>query len=371
MLPPLSPDAIADLYDAAADGERWAGFSELVGKAAGISHVSVWTIEDGRMRDASVAESLRGWEESYRAHFSKSDPWAASMLRAPSGTVMLGCEHMREDELVKTEFYNDFARPGGMFRPMGAKLSLAPGVTAVIGSDLLWSKKRFEEHDKPRLRRLLPYIRSALQLRLRRRGENPEIGLAALDRLAFGVVLASADGRAAFANAAAERLAHAGVITLRQGMLGSAVPTEARTLAMLVNDAACGGAGGVVRLDGGLARIDGGVPGPVVTLVTPLARRPDGERGVGYAMVSLRPAWDGAAASEAMLARLFGLSPRQAAVAMAVYEGKSPAAIAAERGVRIGTVRTQLLDIFARTGARDQRDLVRLIGGLPALREPP
>ncbi|MCO5130182.1 MAG: hypothetical protein M9932_06400 [Xanthobacteraceae bacterium] len=353
---------IADLYEAAVDDDRWPSFSKLIGKAAGIDDVAVWLTEDGEITEFSIVDTWREWQQPYAEHFSKIDPWAASIKRAPPGRVMLGYEHMREDDLVKTEFYNDFARPGGMFRPMGMRLQLAPGAFAIVGSDLPAAKRHFEESDKPRLQTLMPYVRNALKLRLRVNRQASRIEAAALNRLAFGVVICDADGRVSFANAAAEALVRSGAgVTLGGRNLKAVLPAEARPLSALVKDAAGGGPGGVVRLSGGDA-------GPIIALVTPLARRSDGDRGVGHAMVSLRPAWDEPAFDQAMLERLFGLSPAQAQIALALFEGRSPEQIAAERGIRITTLRTHLAEIFLRTGAETQRDLVRLLGTLPPLR---
>ena len=358
-----SPDTVADLYEAAIDDDRWPDFCKLIGKAAGIEDIAVWLTEDGRITEFSVVDTWRALQQSYSEYFSRIDPWAASIKRAPSERVMLGYEHMREDELLKTEFYNDFARPGGMFRPMGMRLQLAPGTFATIGSDLPAAKRRFEESDKPRFQTLMPYVRNALKLRLRVNRQAHRIEAAMLDLLAFGVILCDAVGQVSFANVAAETLVRRGAgITLGRGIVKALLPAEGRILSALVKDAASGGPGGAMCLSGGET-------GPTIALVTPLARRPDGDRGVGYAMLSLRPAWDGPAFDEAMLERLFGLSPAQAQIALALFNGQSPEEIATERGVRITTLRSHLAEIFLRTGAETQRDLMRLLGTLPPLRQ--
>lgn len=357
-----TPEMIADLYEAAVDNERWPNFCKLIGKAAGIDDIAVWVTEDDQIKEFSIVDTWSAWQQPYAEYFSKIDPWAASIKRAPAGRVMLGYEHMREDELLKTEFYHDFARPGGMFRPMGMRLQLAPGTFAIVGSDLPAAKRHFEESDKPRFQTLMPYVRNALKLRLRVNRQASRIEAAALDLLAFGVVICDAAGRVSFANAAAEELVRRGAgITLGGRTVRAVLPAEARILSALVKDAASGGPGGVVRLSGGEM-------GPMMALVTPLARRNDGDRGTGHAMLSLRPAWDEPAFDETMLERLFGLSPTQAQIALALFKGRSPEEIAVARGIRITTLRTHLAEIFLRTGVETQRDLARLLGTLPPLR---
>ena len=61
------------------------------------------------------------------------------------------------------------------------------------------------------------------------------------------------------------------------------------------------------------------------------------------------------------LARLFGLTRAESAVALALARGKTLDEYAAEAGVLISTVRTHLRAIFDKTYTRRQADLVRLL----------
>lgn len=61
------------------------------------------------------------------------------------------------------------------------------------------------------------------------------------------------------------------------------------------------------------------------------------------------------------LAELFGLSPRESRLALAISRGMSLAEAAAEFGLTIGTARTYSKSIYAKTGARGLPDLVRIV----------
>jgi DNA-binding NarL/FixJ family response regulator len=182
-----------------------------------------------------------------------------------------------------------------------------------------------------------------------------------LNAYAFGVIICDQGGRVKFANAAAETLARqGGAILLSRGQLSALARTEACRLADLIRDAATDGAGGAIQLTGR----DGAIT--MLALVTPLPRQPD-QNHAGRALVSLRATADRLTLSATALAMMFGLTPSQASIALAIFEGKVPEKIALERGVRISTLRSHLAEIFARTGTEDQRDLVRLLGLLPPL----
>jgi DNA-binding CsgD family transcriptional regulator len=67
------------------------------------------------------------------------------------------------------------------------------------------------------------------------------------------------------------------------------------------------------------------------------------------------------APSETDLAECFGLSPAEARLAAAMMAGKRLCAIAADRGVQITTVRTQLAAVLKKVGVKRQSDLLRVL----------
>jgi DNA-binding CsgD family transcriptional regulator len=60
------------------------------------------------------------------------------------------------------------------------------------------------------------------------------------------------------------------------------------------------------------------------------------------------------------LVELFGFSPAEARLAAALMTGKTLTEIAAEFGLRVPTLRTQLRSILKKVGAKRQSDLVRI-----------
>ena len=67
------------------------------------------------------------------------------------------------------------------------------------------------------------------------------------------------------------------------------------------------------------------------------------------------------------LARRFGLTRAEAAVALALADGLTAAEIAERRGASVHTVRNQVKSALAKTESRRQSDLARLV---EALRRP-
>jgi DNA-binding CsgD family transcriptional regulator len=71
-----------------------------------------------------------------------------------------------------------------------------------------------------------------------------------------------------------------------------------------------------------------------------------------------------------MLSETFGLTRAEADVATGIASGRTLARIAAERGVKIGTVRAHLKSVFSKTHTRGQADLTRVLTRLAFLISP-
>lgn len=108
------------------------------------------------------------------------------------------------------------------------------------------------------------------------------------------------------------------------------------------------------RRDRWMLRLGGGEHAPVAGIVTRLTHpgTPD------LAVIALLPPH---AEARVMLASMFGLTPAEARVAGHIAEGWSPKRIAQEGGVSTSTVRSQVRNLFVKTGVNRQADLARVM----------
>jgi DNA-binding CsgD family transcriptional regulator len=233
----------------------------------------------------------------------------------------------------------------------------------------------FGDREVTTLKRLVPHLQRAARLHLRMdemRVQSQTVE-AALDRLPFGVVIADATGRALSVNRAAAEMAAANDgLLLRDGRLTTARTEETAALTRHVAEA--------IRTAGRRNGHGGGallVPRPsgrrpFALLIAPLS--PDVALGTPHrTLAALILITDLDSPPELLgrrLVELFGLTPTEACLAVAMAAGKRLEDIAEERGVRMPTLRTQLRSILDKTGTRRQADLMRLIVGLPAVRTP-
>ncbi|MBN9062783.1 MAG: hypothetical protein J0H41_10120 [Rhizobiales bacterium] len=365
MVRDFRPDAIVgDIYDAALDPDglqRLAASMMKVG--AGVSANVIIHHENGASDAATHGlpdEALRRYAEYYgRINPAISAAAAWDRTRIGRYSDALAARRFRQ-----TEFYADFARVFDTVHVMGMhQLAIGRGSRAEIGVHRGDRCRDFTDGDVRRFQSIVPHLQRALHLRRRLAPRlQPHIGLAVLETLAFGCVICDAAGRVLLANQAAHALERAGAITLaasRQG-LGARSPTERAEFAALIRAAATGGGGGMLINAVHGARL--------FVLATPLPGRLNGRPG--QALVTFRSEAANPTVDAALLSRLFQLTPAEARLAVALAAGRSLAEIGAESRVTENTLRTQVASALRKTGAANQRELVRMLNLMPPVNQP-
>ncbi|MGH6735808.1 MAG: helix-turn-helix transcriptional regulator [Methyloceanibacter sp.] len=353
-------DLIADIYEAALDPESWPGFAAPFAKALDRQTAFFWIGDAGRITQGATHGLPADAMSRYVAYFKEVDLWGAAAIdRRLSLKAAMGSELVPHRRFMNSEFYFDYARTYDTVDAVGGLVPLGRGRIGVLGVHRQTRGRPFEPSDTARLESLLPHLQRALQLKERLNlSEASDVGLAALDALAFGAIVCDAVGRILFANAAAEGMAAAGNILLSSHGLSTPYPEESRRLAGLIQDAAWGGAGGGIVLRGrGNTRLFG--------LVASLPRR-FAEEG-GHALVTIRAAAARPHIGPSTLRLMFGMTPAEAEVTLALLSGCTFAEIGMRRSVSENTLRTQLGSILRKTETANQRDLVRLLSLLPPM----
>jgi DNA-binding NarL/FixJ family response regulator len=342
----LTPDLIAELYDAALEPDGLGRIPNLIGQLAGVDGVSLCIVENGRVVDVALSDTLRETQAPGLAEFHPIEAGGSSAGNTGSSAKPRGAA------------VDESAAPG-------ETIEIAPGVLASIGLHPLEAKRIDEREGSTTLKQALPHVQRALQLRLRHR--KPEGGksweVSALDALAFGVVICDQSGLALYVNAAAESFARRKLgIALRASgkQLATYLAEEGPRLEQLIEAAVAGRRGSI--------RLTGKSGAALLVCLTPLPAGRHAHGGGDHALLTMRPEMDAPSFSAATLSALFRLSPAQSSLVMALYEGQSFEDIATARGVKVSTLRTHWAQVLSRTGAKGLRDLIRLLGTLPPLR---
>lgn len=362
------------LYDAAAAPELWPTALEALGDVLGgcALVMSILSPREG----VKFAQTVRidpeyGALIERRFATPQTNPLVAAMPRLPPAVPVAREAILPDRDYLGGELYNEVFRPQRLAHAAAACLLRTPDHTAPLGIVRQGGSERPDRHDLALLGRLLPHLQRSVQLHLRLGSLQARWRAAeeVLDHLPFGVILVDRAGKVLCLNRAAEAvIAAADGLTVKEGVLVAATAEDTRALGKLVAEAAASRAGIAMSPGGAMSLSRPSMSTPLPVLVAPL-------RGQ-WALLAEQRAAAAVFVSDPerratlpgrQLVELFGLTPAEAQLAVALLAGKRLGQIAADRGVRLPTVRNQLRAVLAKTGTGRQAELVRLLAGLAAV----
>jgi len=217
---------------------------------------------------------------------------------------------------------------------------------------------------------LMPVLGNAARLHigLIDAGYQSAIVRGKIDHIAAGVIFADGNCRVVETNQVAERVLRLGDgLTMRNGQVCARRSFETAKLAQLVANAT-DARGGYPSAGCLLIGRDGGRPSYVVRVAPITVGLTEYDLPMAMILVSVP---DENRVSESELAELYGLSPAESRLAVALAFGKRLNELATEFGLQITTLRTQLSSILKKCEVERQSDLVRLISNIPVVRLTP
>ncbi|MDQ2106429.1 helix-turn-helix transcriptional regulator [Azospirillum isscasi] len=259
-------------------------------------------------------------------------------------------------EHIRSEAYNDFFAPHGWHHLMHT--TILDTAEMSIGFFVRRADRygAFGQDDFDRFRALFPHVRQTMRMRARLAdAEARTRGLeAVLDQLSFGAAIIDRTGRVRFANRSANAVLHArdGLGLTREGRLQAAARSEAAALDRCIGAVASGATSertlAISRPSGrpsyGLAVCppprDGGAIAALLFITDPDSLpRPTGE----------------------LLGAIFGLSPAEQRVALALCSGMRPQEIASALALSENTVKSHLKAVFLKSGTDSQAGFRQIV----------
>ena len=353
-----SSQLIDDIYDAALDAGHWPHVLERLACFFGSSsvHLAVdnHAATQGRMISFGTDPA---YAQSYASYYgSRNVLWQRLVQRALDG-VLTNHMIMPDEELHKSEFYNDFLRPHDDEELL---CSIGPQQTDPTTSFIIFRPERAgpwqPEHVKA-LARLTPHLRRAIDVNQRIGDLSLAHALAteALYELEHGAILVDAQASILFANRTAEAMLANGDLRLDRKKLAAKRASDTTVLRRLINGAAQDKTGGTLVLSRDARPSLLIIVLPIKTEALHIARETRG------AILFIKDLERVAKPPVTAFADYFGLTPAQAALAHELAAGDGLTAAAKRLGVSHNTVRTHINQIFQKTATRRQAELVRLI----------
>jgi DNA-binding CsgD family transcriptional regulator len=359
-------EVIELLYSAAAAPEEWA---EALDRTYALfdsmaAHFFLWNNQLDRAEESLASRTYLGQQEALD-YYLRIDPRRAVLARQPIGYTLLCHDHIDEAFVRRSEFFQDYSLRLGRRYVMTTNLAQIGPSTSVIALLRSPGQNPFGSTEKALLEQLRPHlVRIArMQRRFAQLRGDVALGHDLLNAVQGCFVAADAKARVVRMNQAAEALLrHGDSMQLALGRLVATVHAQTTVLHRLIRQAT--GVDGVVS--SGSMIMDGRQGARHAIAVMPLSRHSTllEKPAMPLALVTIN-SLEQHAKPNRQLSEMFGLTPAEAELAAAVGAGKRLNDVAAERRVRMTTLRTQMRAVYSKTGTNRQAELAQIIGCLP------
>ncbi len=298
-----------------------------------------------------------------RAYHPAVNPRVAAGLSAPPGRCIA------DEDVMTPRAKRDHPLFRDLFRPTGTSqaLMIRPLVDGTGMPALALAFMRPEEAgpvtaaERGRLERLAPAIGSAAAIAMRFGGRARDAVLAALDSRGDAVFALDMNRRPIAMTEPAEAMLRQGEhLHLRWGSLRACDAHSERALADAFGQAVGFVGGGRTAACVVLRHPDEAKPA-LVARIGPVPDRVGPFSSTCALLIVASAMGEDDAAGRTLLADLFGFTPAEAAVAIAIAAGLSPKQIAADRRLSPATIRTQLRSAMAKAGVKRQSALVAIV----------
>lgn len=364
-------ELLLPLHEAALEPARWRNFLEGVGRRLKANHATLI------LRSPAIGESglLYTWgahaegTSAYTSRYFALDPF----VQLPEGEVVTLHEFLGRERIENSAFYREYMQPVDSVYILGVDLR-EPGRYSVRfrvsrsrrAGDFGAAARRFCELLVPHLR---ASIRTHVELDLVRTERS--IYADAMADLTLATLVLDESARVIHANALATRiLGKRDGISLADGAIAFDDPVDAQRYQgafMRALEAGRTDSPGIVEALRVRQPRGGGHLGVIVRPGGSRLREPDAPLA-GAVAVFLSDESDTRDASTASVRKLFGLTEKEAQLALSIANGHSLQETAGHLGISLNTARAHLRAIYAKTGIDRQAKLVRaILGSVAAL----
>jgi DNA-binding CsgD family transcriptional regulator len=344
---------IGRLYEAAQEPELWQETIAAIADATGCRNGVLYEYDiPSRHSNFLAAHHLDpGFVNKYQDYVGAIDPWNQRMLGWPAGVVASTYALIGDDDLRRTDFYQEHLRPERIFYDIGGVVLRTSERMALFGVQCDHVDGRFSTETQETIATLMPHLGRAYRLHaaLRDARLQSDTLLEAMYLLRQPVMIVDRQGMVVFANHAAEDLLkRADGIRLTAGRVAAAHRADRSAFKALLQG------GGRIKLD----------------RTTLNLRRPAGRRPLTVEAVPLSAGSDRVAlmigrtgdraSSPSDLMQRFGVTSAEARLWAALTSAATLGEIAERSQVSVNTLRVQLAALFRKLGVHRQTDLVRL-----------
>lgn len=368
-----SDHRIGDLYESAMRHEFFLETFQRTIQTLGADCFHMYTWDESRNMPAlssyTPGMNLDALIGIYEQYYAAIDPRRALVDAAGTGQLVLCQEHLSDQYVSRSEFFQDFQIPAGIRYLMGVKFATPDNNGLLLGLLRSSERKEYSSADKENAQSILHHLGRSISLwhESKHLHRNAAIGNELTANMGLALFALNRERKIVYANEYAENLIKSSAELKSVG--GHLVAVDAQENAHL--QAALQRVGKLRQAESvalrGLNQLCAHRLFLNIAYLPATALQSVFDNAVLMVTVRSRP--DAAQAGLAQLRQSFGLSKAEATVAQAMLQGRNADECSALLGVSITTIRSQLRAIYEKTQTRSHAEaMIALMSVLPVRR---
>ncbi|MGA2133377.1 MAG: helix-turn-helix transcriptional regulator [Bryobacteraceae bacterium] len=357
-------DLIGLIYEAVEDSEGWPVFlarlmKAMNGTAAALHFQDLGSGAENISVNMGLDPALaKAYAEHYH-HVNILLQRAAPLLTP--GTIVTNPQICEDATLARSEYYDEFMRPQDIFYVAGGAIARKGTQTSLTS---IFRPRRGGPYLEPEIalvKLLIPHLRRAARLR---HGLNMlQVETTALDALTLGILIVDEHLEVLCANSSGRKiLAEKDGMAMAGNRLALRRPQDATELRRLSLRACEPLVGPAIRTGGVMTITRPSGRRPYSVVVSPTEARVLGwNDGKPAAILFINDPDNQAMPNDALLARLYGLTPAESSLTRILLRGEDLNDACDEMSIRRTTARTHLRHIFEKVGVSRQAELLAVL----------
>lgn len=352
---------IGNLYEAAFHPERFLDvFHEVIETlGANVFHMFSWDTARNAPQFSiySPHAELDDIIARYDQYYGALDPRRSFVENAPIGQFVCCQDYLTEEDVARSEFFQDFQIPSGIRYLMGVRFARPGGADILLGLLRSHGRTPYSSDERAAMEGMTGHLQRAINLWqdasvLHR---DAALGAELMADLGLAVFALDRHSRVVSVNQSAESMLRStSCLKLEHGHLSAAVAAQNDALKAAMARVAKTRKGESLALQQSLNHAHD----VFLSIFTLSGQSMQTAFGGATLMITARRRSARPLVAAQQIRQAFCLSSAEAAVAEALISGKTPDECAAAAGVSLATIRTQLRAIYEKTRSRTQAEAV-------------
>lgn len=367
MTPQFEQALVDSIYEGVLENPPWKTFLHLLRQQLQCVASGLWLrspmLEQPRLSLWDMEPEYEKLLEPFMNTYHKTAPLFRSEIA--HGEVKCFSDVISENELKQSEYYHQFLSPNNIGDGLQYLIEEPGGLRLWIELGRSTEKPSFGSEEKEICYALTQHLTRALSIysKMMRSESEADIYSRLVEQLTVGVIILDRDAQVIKISALAESLIDdIDCIDVSRGKLHFSQKDDQEAYVASVQKALKQYDSSSLPSGAELLRVEPSAGKPIGLLVKCLPSNPWYEgKGCPVVVLYLCDSTTHKSAREYFVAKLFGLTISEAALAILLADGKTLAEAANVLKVTENTARTVSKRIFSKTGARRQAELVRLI----------